>query len=191
MESITPPLAELMARCVPFTQASPPQIARALLYVKHELREHFPTLSPLAWANTLQELQPDLWVEEAMVTLDHDALRVLVQRLNDSPELPELDPLIQGPRAGYMAKTLVNYEDDAIHALADIEANPLAYGPLVYRLIVSLALGNAVADEVFRDTNPGPWGRPGGPDRDVARATVNEQLKALRRARGEGEFGTP
>ena len=179
-----------MARCVPFKQASPPQIAQALLSVKHALRAHFPTLSAPAWANTLQQLQPELWVGEAAVTLDHDTLRVLAQRLNDAPELPELDPLLHGPRAGYLAKTLVDYEDDAIHALADMEANPLAYGLLVYRLLVRLALGNAVADEVFRDTNPGPWGRPGGPDRDVARATVHERLKALRRARGEGEFGT-
>ena len=178
-----------MARCVPFKQASPPQIAQALLSVKHALRAHFPTLSARAWAHTLQQLQPELWVGEATVTLDQEALRVLAQRLNDAPELPELDPLLHGPRAGYLAKTLVDYEDDAIHALADMEANPLAYGPLVYRLLVRLALGNAVADEVFRDTNPGPWGRPGGPGRDVARATASARLKALRRARGEGEFG--
>ncbi|MGY3090957.1 hypothetical protein ACVWYF_004021 [Hymenobacter sp. UYAg731] len=190
MKSSTPPHAETMGCRIPYAQASPPQIAQALVYANHELREHFPTLSSLTWSNTLQELQPDLWVGEETVTIDGDNLRVLVQRLNDSPELPELEPLIHGPRAGYMAKTLVNYEDDAIHALADMEANPLAYGPLVYRLVVSLALGNAVADEVFRDTASGPWGRPGGADRDVARATVHERLKALRRARGEGEFGT-
>ena len=82
------------------------------------------------------------------VTLDGEDLRVLVQRLAGSPELPPLDPLIHGPRAGYLAQKLVQYEDDAIHALADIEANPLAYGPLVYRLVVRLALCNAVADEV-------------------------------------------
>ena len=175
-------------RRVPYAHASPQQRAQALGYLQKELQQHFPTLSEVTWAKALIQLQPDLWVGPRTVSLDGDDLSYLAQQLAGSPELPQLDPVIHGPRAGYLAGKLVHYEDDAIHALTDLEANPLAYGPLVYRLIISLALGNSVADQVYRATYRGPWGRPGGPDRDVARATVQERLKALRRARGEGEF---
>jgi hypothetical protein len=159
-----------------------------LLYLQEALHDHFPTLKWATWADALQELQPDLWVEEQAVTLDQDDLIYLTQRLALSPEVPALDPIIHGPKAGYLARKLVNHEDDAIHALEEIEEHPLAYGPLVYRLVVSLASGNEVADEVFGATYRGPWGRPGGPDRDIARATVSERLQALRCARGESEF---
>ena len=189
MDPTTLSLPESTAQRVPYAQASPRQVSQALLYLQQELQAHFPTLRWVTWANALQKLQPDLWVEQQDVYLDGEDLTYLAQRLAASPELPDLEPVIHGPRAGYLARKLVHYEDDAIHALADIEAQPLAYGPQVYRLVTSLALGNAVADEVFRATDREPWGRPGGPDRDVARATVHERLEALRRARGEGEFG--
>jgi hypothetical protein len=175
---------------VRYADASPQQLSQALLYLQKELQNHFPTLRWATWANALQELQPDLRVEQQTVTLDQDELTYLAQRLALSSEVPELDPIIHGPRADYLAKKMVNDEDDAIHALADIEANPLACGPRVYRLVTRLALGNVVADEVFRATNPGPWGRPGGPDRDATRATVRERLRALRYARGEAEFAS-
>jgi hypothetical protein len=55
-----------------------------------------------------------------------------------------------------LAKRLVNYEDDVIPALEEMRANPLAYGPVVYSLVTSLALGNLVADEVFQATHRGP-----------------------------------
>ena len=188
MATSSPPPSEPTARCVPYADASPRQISQALLYLQEALHDHFPTLKWSTWADALQELQPNLWVEEQAVTLDQDDLIYLTQRLALSSEVSALDPIIHGPRAGYLAKKLVHYEDDAIHALEEIEAHPLAYGPLVYRLVVSLASGNEVADEVFGATYRGPWGRPGGPDRDVARTTVAERLQALRYARGEAEF---
>ena len=180
-----PPHSEPTTLCTPYTAASPQQIAAVLRYVKERLQKHFPTLPQDTWASALQKLQPDLWAEEHTVTLDEDDLTYLANRLALSSEVPALDPIIHGPRAGYLAKRLVNYEDDAIEALEEMLANPLAYGPVVYRLVTSLALGNLVADEVFQATHQGPWGRPGGPDRDAARATVRERLEALRRARGE------
>jgi hypothetical protein len=173
---------------VPFAQATPGQVAQALRYLQEELKNHFPTLRESTWADALQKMQPDLWVEEQTVFFAQDDLAYLAYCLALSSEVPELDPIIHCPSAGYLSKRMVNFADDAIDALADIEANPLAYAPAVYRLVVSLALGNSVADTVFRATHRGPWGRPGGPDRDVARATVHERLKALRQARGEAEF---
>jgi hypothetical protein len=173
---------------VPYADASPRQISQALLYLQEALHDHFPTLKWATWADALQQLQPDLWVEQQAVTIDEDDLTYLANRLALSSEVPALDPIIHGPRAGYLARKLVHYEDDAIYALEEIEAHPLVYGPLVYRLIVSLASGNEVADEVFGATYRGPWGRPSGPDRNIARATVSERLQALRYARGEGEF---
>lgn len=177
-----------MAFCVSYAEASPQQIAAALVYVRERLQNHFPTLLKDTWVTTLQKLQPDLWVEEHTVTLDEDDLIYLANRLALSSEVSALNPIIHGPQAGYLAKRMVNYEDNAIHDLEEMAANPLAYGPVVYRLVASLALGNSVADEVFQATHRGPWGRPGGPDRDVARATVRERLAALQRARGEVEF---
>ena len=60
-------------------------------------------------------------------------------------------------------------------------------------LVTAEMVGNAVKHGEGRIdlTLEGPtvWELPGGPDRDVARATVHERLEALRRARGEGEFG--
>ena len=185
-----PPLPESTARCVLYADASEQQRAQALHYVQERLHQHFPPLSPSTWVNAVRQLQPDLWVEQQTVALDEDDLTYLANRLALSPEVPVLNPVIHGPRAGYLAKKMVNYEDDAIHALEEMDANPLAYGPLVYRLVTSLALGNSVADEVFQATHRGPWGRPGGPDRDVARATVRERLEALQRARGEAEFAS-
>lgn len=183
-----PPLPASTAYCVPYADASEPQRAQALHYLQERLQQHFPPLSPATWTNALNQLQPDLWVEEQTVTLDEDDLTYLANRLALSSEVPALDPIIHGPRSGYLSKRMVHNEFDAIQALEEMLANPLAYGPLVYRLVTSQALGNLVADEVFQATHRGPWGRPGGPDLDAARATVRERLEALRRARGEVEF---
>jgi hypothetical protein len=46
-------------------------------------------------------------------------------------------------------------------------------------------VGNSVAETVYRATYRGPKGRPGSVDPALARATVHEQVRALRRARGE------
>lgn len=75
-------------------------------------------------------MQPDLWVEQQTVTLDADDLEYLANQSVESTELPKLDPPLHEPRAGYLAETLADYENDAIAALTDIEANLLAYGPL-------------------------------------------------------------
>jgi hypothetical protein len=149
------------------------------------LPEHFPTLSFAAWGNTLLRLKPDVWVEGDAVSLDYQDLQHLTQRLAASEELPELDPLIYPDRAVYVFQRFANYQDEALEALPDIAANPLAYSYRVFTLVTNLALGNSVVDEVFHATHREPQGRPGSEDAALARATVHEQVRALRRARGE------
>lgn len=171
---------------LPYAAATPPQRSRALAYVKGALAQHFPTLSAPAWATALDRLQPALWVADELVYLDDEDLAHLAQRLAFSPELPELDPPLYNGRAAYLARRLVDYWDQAIDALEDIEAQPRAYGPRVYALVVDLALGNAVAEEVFRATHRGEEpGEPGSGDLDAARTAAGSRLAALRRARAE------
>jgi hypothetical protein len=78
--------------------------------------------------------------------------------------LPELDPPIYPDRACYLAKRMVNYQDEALEALDEMAQNPLVYGPRVFALVTSLALGNSVADNVF--------------------AAAPERIRTLRAARG-------
>jgi len=185
MSLTTPPLPESTALCVPYDQATPHQISLALAYAMGTLPAHFPTLSFVAWANTLLRLKPDLWVAGDAVFLDYQDLKHLTQRLAASEELPELDPPIYPDRVGYLSKRFFNYQDEALEALPDIAVNPLAYSSRVFELVTTLALGNSVVDEVFHATHRGPQGRPGSVDPALARATVHEQVRALRRARGE------
>jgi len=171
--------------CLPYAQATPHQLSLALAYTMGALPEHFPTLSFAAWANTLLQLKPDLWLEGDAVSIDYQHLKHLTQRLAASDELPELDPPIYPDRAAYLFKRFANYEDEALEALPDIAANPLAYSSRVFALVTNLALGNSVADELFHATHRGPQRRPGNVDPALARATAHEQVRELRRARGE------
>jgi hypothetical protein len=185
MVPTTPPPPNPTSICIPYAEATPQQISLALAYSMQELNQHFPTLGFVTWANILLQLQPDLWVEGDLVYLDPEDLNHLMHRLAAVPELPELDPPIYPARAGYLAKRLVNYQDQAQEALADIEANPLVYGNRVFTLVTDLALGNSVADQVFRATHRGPQKRPGAVDPAQIPATVHEQVRMLRHARGE------
>lgn len=172
-------------RCIPYAQATPPQLSRALTYAMAALSDSFPTLSFTDWTSGLLGLKPDLWVSGDAVSLDDQALQHLTQRLAAAEELPELDPASYPDRGDYLSKRLYNYQDEALDALPDIAANPLAYGSRVFNLVVTLALGNAVADAVFHATHQGRPGRSDTEDPALARATVHEQVRALRRARGE------
>jgi hypothetical protein len=172
-------------RCIPYIQATPHQISLALTYAMAALPEHFPTLSFASWTNGLLGLKPDLWVSGDTVSLDDHALQDLTQRLADAEELPELDPASYPYRGDYLSKRLYNYQDEALDALPDIATDPLAYGSRVFNLVVTLALGNSAADAVFHATHQGRRGCPGTEDPTLARATVHEQVRALRCARGE------
>jgi len=171
--------------CIPYAQATPHQICLALAYAMGALPEHFPTLSFGVWADVLLQLKPDVWVAGDAVHLGDEDLQQLTQRLVAAPEPPELDPSINPGRAVYVFKRLFNYQDEALEALPDMAANPLAYSSRVFTLVTNLALGNSVADELFHATHRGAQGRPDRADPALARATVHEQVRELRRARGE------
>ena len=188
MELPPTPDSTSAASCVPYSQASLSQVVKAQIFMQQELKLHFPALAGQTWVRALDHLQPDLWVEGDRVSLDYADLAHLTHYLAGSAELPTLEPPIYVLRAAYLAKRLVNYWDQAIDALADIEAAPLAYGPRVYNLVLSLALGNSVADEVFQTTHSGPRGRPGSPNPAATRVGIHARIQALRLAREEFTF---
>lgn len=187
MEPLSPTPADPDAGLVRYAQAAPEQVAQALRYLQQELREHFPRLAGPVWVKALDRLQPDLWVEQGGVSLDYADLTRLAQYLAAAGKTPNLDIPLYGPRAHYMAKRLVNYAQQAVYALADMEATPLAYGSRVYGLVTDLALGNAVAEEVLSATTWDPPRRRGRQARELTApggATVRQRLEALEHARG-------
>jgi hypothetical protein len=148
------------------------------------MANHFPTLDFAGWTRALLACEPALWVAGDKVDLDYADLTRLVKGLTDSLYLPELDPPICAGDAAYLASRMVNGQDEALEALAELAQNPLAYGPRVFALVTRLALGNSVADRVFGATHRGPQGRPGRPDPALVRAAAPAQVWALRAARG-------
>lgn len=184
MAPTAPPLPHLTPVCIPYAEATPRQLSRALTHVMEELAQHFPTLSFTAWTTALFQQQPDLWVEGPEVFLEEDDLTRLTQRLAASPELPQLSPPIYPDYACYLAKRLVNYQDQALFALQEIEADPHAFGHSVYALVLDLAAGNGIAQKVYRVTHP-QKPTPGRPDPAAARQLASARITAVRRARGE------
>lgn len=185
MSATAPIQPDSATTCVPFAQATPRQISLALTYVMEELAQHFPpSLSFAAWTEALFQQQPPLWVEQEEVFLEEDDLTRLTQRLAASDELPQLSPPIYPSQACYLAKRLVNYQDQALHALTEIEANPHGFGYSVYALVLDLAAGNGIAQQVYRVTQPESR-RPGRPDPAIERQLASARIAAVRRARGE------
>ena len=178
------PLPDSTAICVPYAEATPSQLSRALMYVMEELAQHFPTLGFTSWTTALLQQQPNLWVEGQAVFLEEDDLARLTQRLAASPELPQLSPPIYPDQACYLAKRLVNYQDQALFALTEIEAAPHAFGHSVYALVLDLAAGNGIAQQVYRVTHP-QKSPPGRPDPAAERQLASARIAAVRRARGE------
>jgi hypothetical protein len=101
----------------------------------------------------------------------------LGQVLAADPALPQLSPRLLCDQAFYLAQRLVNYQQEALRALAEIEASPAAYGGGLCALLFSLATGNGVAYQVCRQL-PYP---PDLPDS----GTTPVRIDAIRRARGE------
>lgn len=105
-----PPDSPAETSCqLPYTQATFSQRALALAIVQEELKHHFPVLPWLSWARELDALQPDLWVDGSLVTVNYTDLIKLTQRLASVPEMPTLDPPIYGPRSLYLARRLSEY----------------------------------------------------------------------------------
>jgi len=184
--AVAAPLPDPTATCIPYAEATPRQLSLALTYVMEELAQHFPTLSFASWGNALLQQQPDLWLEqEEVVFLEDDDLTRLTQRLAASPELPQLSPPIYPDQACYLAKRLVNYQDQALQALTEIEAAPHAFGHSVYALVLDLAAGNGIAQQVYRVTHRPTPPPPGRPDPAADRQLATARIAAVRRARGE------
>lgn len=173
------------AQRVPYTYASPLQISRALVFVQEETPTHYPGLSWESWAYALLTVQPDLWVTPQTAHLDQQGLKQMARCLLAYLQTDVLEHRILGPHGPHFAQQLVDHQDDAIEALAEIEAAPLAYGPAVYGLVTGLAAGDKAAHEVYRATEPAPYARPRSADLDRTRAAVPGRLQALRDARGE------
>jgi hypothetical protein len=181
----TPALPTDTAQCVPYAFASPLQISRALVFVQEETPAHYPGLSWESWAHALLTVQPDLWVTPHTAHLDQQGLKRMARCLFAYLQTDVIEHRILGPRSSYLAQQLVDRQDDAIDALAEIEAAPFAYGPAVYGLVTGLAAGSKVAHEVYQATEPAPYQRPRSADLDRTRAAVPSRLQALRHARGE------
>lgn len=182
MQSTTPIPAEPTAVCVPFAQASPEQVGKALDTARQALGQQFPPLVKGTWANAIRMLQPDLWVAPTSVSLDEHDLARLVQHLDALPA-------IVNARAGhgrgklYFTRQPMNCPAELLRALTEMEAYPQASGPAVYQLVTGLVRARAEADELNWATVPNPR-EDDGADPDQARAALLARLAALDRARG-------
>jgi hypothetical protein len=185
MDLPTTPLPAPTAWRVPYSQASALQISQALVSVQEERLVYYPGLSWESWAHALLTVQPDLWVTRETAHLDQQELKRLARCLYAYLQTDVVQHRVLGPRGPYFAQQLVDRQDDATDALAEIEAAPLAHGPAVYGLVTRLAAGDIAALLVYQATEPGPHERPRSADLDRARAAVPGRLQALREARGE------
>lgn len=189
MDATSFPSPDSAATRLPYANASPADISCALVFLQEELASHYlaDSLSWLTWAKGMDRLRPDLWItKERVVSLHEQDVRRLTQYLTGSPELLTRKPRKHGPRA-YLAKRLVNYADEALDALDELEAAPKAYGPRVWNLVLSLAVGNSTADKVYRDIflDEREAAKPA-----VDGPNVHARVLALRQARGEYDFPT-
>ena len=181
----TPPPSAPIARRVPYVQASALQLSRALVSVQEERLAYYPGLGWESWAHALLTVQPDLWVTQETAHLDQQGLQRLARCLYAYLQTDVVQHRVLGPRGPCFAQQLVDRQDDAIDALAEIETAPLAHGPAVYGLVTHLAAGGIVALMVYQTTEPGPHERPLSAALEQARAAVPGRLQALRDARGE------
>ncbi|MDQ2773095.1 MAG: hypothetical protein M3Y54_21635, partial [Bacteroidota bacterium] len=132
MDLPTSPLPESTAQRVPYAYASPLQLSRALLSAQEAAEDRYPGLGWESWAHALLTVQPDLWVTPLTAHLDDQGLKRMRRCLHAYLETDVLEHLVLGPRAPYFAQWVVDRQDDAIDALGEIEADPLACPPAVY-----------------------------------------------------------
>lgn len=173
---------------VPYPQATSHQLAKVLTFAIEELAQHFPPLDFLSWSRALEKEQPTLWVDEDGLFLDDEDLTRLAQRLAASPELPQHGPPLYPDQACYLARRLVKYQDQALHALTEIEAAPHSFGNSVYALVLDLAAGNGIAQQVYQVTHRQTPPSASRPDPASARLAAPARIAAVRRARGERAY---
>lgn len=139
------PLPSAGYQRIAFAQSSPPLVAQALADAKERLISHFPAVSWTTWRATLRQLQLDILLEGNTVTFDWQDLLRRVQALATFPERRALNLSTQELGAGESDAQLRAYQQQAVQALAELQANPHVVGPLLYALVTQLAQGHAVA----------------------------------------------
>ena len=143
-------------RAIPYRWATPGQHAQAFLWVAEHLHHHFPTLSVTALSEAFHQFQPDLWESSAGIDLDYVDLARLTQHLAHSALVPDLDPPIYCSDACYLAEVFDYLKGVATGLRPELEASPQAHNSQLMALIERLAIGNAVAERVLRETRNEP-----------------------------------
>lgn len=156
------PLPSAGFQRIPFAQASPQLVAQALTDAKQRLVRHSSTVRWTTWRDTLYQLQLDVLVEGNAVTFDWQDLVRWVQCLATSLERRGLDPPTEGDSDAQFRAC----QQQAVHALAELQENPHGCGPLVYALVMQLAQGYAEAARGI-DAAPGACPPPANPPRSL------------------------
>lgn len=158
----------LTAARVSYDQATPPQRALALLYLRQCLDQHFPTLAARTWADALALFRPDLLLLCDQVRFSDQDLIELAQHLADSPELPQLDPPLYAPPALHLAQQYLHAAELAIWSLPELETLAAGASPRLYALVSYLARSHQLAEQVVQARRwglvvgrPLPPGMPG------------------------------
>lgn len=155
------------SQILPYAQASIAQREQLLAYLRRRLPHHFPTLSLTAWLRALFEFQPTLVLADSEeVALDAEELMQLVQHLNNSPELPLLDPPVYGLTTLDMAQHYLRAIELAAMVLPELI--PSNTGPRLLALLTYLCQPYALAEQVVHawrwdlsSSPPLPTGLPG------------------------------
>ena len=137
---LTPPHSG--PRRISFAHTSPRLVEQALIDANARRERHFPALSSATWSDVLRQLQPDVLVHGTMVIFDWQGLARRVQGL--ALELPTLTLPVDAPTAiaSTADEALRAYQRQAVAALAEMQENAQAYGPLTYALLMKLAHGH-------------------------------------------------
>lgn len=168
---------------IPFVLASTLLLAQALTDANERLVRHFPALGWATWGDTLRQLQPDLLVRGQVVTFDWQDLAHRVQGLATFPEMPALDAPTDEPTVAGLAEQFRAYQQQAVLALAELQDNPRAPGPLVYALVTQLAQSSATAQQGY-DATKGAGLQPATHPRPLA---FEQPLPSLGPAEGIAE----
>lgn len=156
MQPVTANPAGLDVRVIPYRWATSGQHAQAVLWVAEHLHDHFPTLSVTALSQAFHEFQPYLRESTEGIDLDYVDLARLTQRLAHSSWVPDLYPPIYCGDACYMAGVFEYLNGVAMALRPELEASHLAKNASLMALMEWLAIGNAVAERVLRETRNEP-----------------------------------
>ena len=156
MQPTVPTLTRPESRTIPYRWATPGQHAQAVLWVAQQLHDHFPALSVAAFAQAFHAFQPDLWEDRNGLWLDYTDLVRLTQRVARSPLVPDFEPPIYCADACHLAELLDYLKQVATGLRPDLEASPLAHNSRLMALLERLAIGDAVAERVLRETHNEP-----------------------------------